>query len=84
LKHAGSETLDRLEHFLSKLRTLPGLVEKKRGTFYKKSSAFLHFHEDPAGIFADIKVDGHFKRFSANTPEQQERLLDCAKKILSA
>ena len=34
--------------------TLPGLIEKKRGVFYRKSRAFLHFHEDPKGMFADL------------------------------
>jgi hypothetical protein len=55
LRHARDEDLDRLEPLLAALRTLPGLVEKKRGTFYRKSRAFLHFHEDPKGLFADIR-----------------------------
>jgi hypothetical protein len=59
------------------------LTEKKRGTFYKKSAAFLHFHEDPAGIFADIKFDGEFKRFEANTPKQHELILTFVKKAVS-
>jgi hypothetical protein len=43
-----------VEGLLVELRTLPGLTEKKRGVFYRKSRAFLHFHEDPKGMFADI------------------------------
>jgi hypothetical protein len=43
-----------VEGLLVELRTLPGLTEKKRGVFYRKSRAFLHFHEDPQGMFADI------------------------------
>ena len=34
------------------------MVEKKRGVFYFKSRAFLHFHEDPKGMFADIREAG--------------------------
>jgi hypothetical protein len=54
MRHARDADLDRLEDLLAQLRTLPGLMEKKRGVFYRKSRAFLHFHEDPRGLFADI------------------------------
>ena len=40
---------------LSRLRALGGLKEKKRGCFYFKSKGFLHFHEDPKGMFADLR-----------------------------
>ena len=79
MKHAGTETLEKLESLLAMIRILPGLVERKRGTFYKKSSAFLHFHEDPAGIFADVKIDGSFQRFSADTPEQWAKIIKAIK-----
>jgi hypothetical protein len=54
MRHARDQDLDRVEGLLVELRTLPGLTEKKRGVFYRKSRAFLHFHEDPQGMFADI------------------------------
>lgn len=54
MRHARDADLDRLEDLLAQLRTLPGLTEKKRGVFYRKSRGFLHFHEDPKGLFADI------------------------------
>jgi hypothetical protein len=54
MRHARDGDLDRVDGLLAQLRTLPGLVEKKRGVFYRKSRAFLHFHEDPKGMFADI------------------------------
>ncbi len=54
MRHARDEDLDRIEDLLAQLRTLPGLAEKKRGVFYRKSKSFLHFHEDPKGMFADI------------------------------
>ena len=54
MRHARDQDLDRLEDLLAELRTLPGLTEKKRGVFYRKSHAFLHFHEDPKGLFADL------------------------------
>lgn len=58
MKHAGPETLSRLAPLLQRLRSIPGLVERTPGSFYLRSSAFLHFHEDPAGVFADVKLDG--------------------------
>jgi len=54
MRHARDQDLDRIETLLAQVRTLPGLVEKKRGVFYRKSRGFLHFHEDPKGMFADI------------------------------
>jgi len=54
MRHARDQDLDRIEDLLVQLRALPGLMEKKRGVFYRKSRAFLHFHEDPKGMFADI------------------------------
>ena len=75
MKHAGSEALDRLESLLAVLRDMPGLREKSRGTFYRGSRAFLHFHEDPTGLFADIRVDVEFERVRATTANEQKRLL---------
>jgi len=49
MKHATAETLAGFGDLLEQLRRIPGLVEKRPGVFYRKSRAFLHFHEDPAG-----------------------------------
>lgn len=76
MKHAGSSTIKLLEALLVKLRVLPGLVERKPGIFYAKSKAYLHFHEDPTGVFADVKLSGNeFERFPVNTQQEQESLL---------
>jgi hypothetical protein len=59
MKHAGAVILDQLEPLLERIRGCGALREKSRGTFYLKSRAYLHFHEDPAGIFVDIRaLDG--------------------------
>jgi len=60
---------------LARLRKLDGLKEKSRGTFYRGSSAFLHFHEDPAGMFADIKIGGEFVRMPVNTRGEIDALV---------
>ncbi|HEY2485383.1 MAG TPA: hypothetical protein VGI36_09555 [Candidatus Binataceae bacterium] len=82
MKHAGPEALDQLEPVLAKLRKLDGLRERKRGAFYRGSSAFLHFHEDPAGFFADLKVADDFIRFPVNSGAEVERLLARAARAL--
>ncbi|MBP6006607.1 MAG: hypothetical protein KA740_02825 [Rhodoferax sp.] len=77
MKHAGPVTLERLKNFLDGLRKIPGLVERRPGTFYRKSKAFLHFHEDPTGVFADVRLDGNeFERIAVNNSQEQMALLD--------
>ncbi len=77
MKHAGPQALDGLEPLIGQLRTLPGMVEKKRGVFYRKSKAFLHFHEDPAGLFADLRAaeGGDFGRYDVSLPAARQALI---------
>ena len=75
MKHAGDTSLDLLDDLLADLRGFGGLKEKKRGVFYCKSKAFLHFHEDPAGLFADLRPDGEWLRLPVNTPAERATLL---------
>jgi hypothetical protein len=75
MKHAGPAALDALDDLLEKLRARPALVERSRGTFYLKSSAFLHFHEDPEGLFADLKIAGDFVRFRVSAAKERAALL---------
>ncbi len=84
MKHAGAITLKGLENLLNEIRQLTedtDVKEKKLGIFYQEASAWLHFHEDPAGIFADLKIAGEFVRFSVNTLDEQQNLLDQIKLI---
>jgi len=75
VKHAGPQALDQLEPILGEIRKLEGLTEKKRGTFYHGGNAMLHFHEDPAGFFADLKIDGEFVRLAVNTKREEAAFL---------
>ena len=81
MRHARPATLDVLEPLLAELRVLPGLNEKKRGVFYAKSRAFLHFHGDPAGLFADLRgaADADFERFDVTGAEGRARLVAAAR-----
>ena len=68
---------------LVQLRALPDLKEKSRGTFYRKSQAFLHFHEDPAGLFADVRLGGaDFTRMRVSTKAEQRALMMAVKAAL--
>lgn len=76
MKHAGATSLVALRDLLDSLRNLNGLVERKPGTFYRKGQALLHFHEDSAGLFADVRLGGQgFTRLPVNTVEEREALL---------
>jgi len=75
VKHAGDEALDRLEPMLAALRAFPELRERTRGTFSRGTKAFIHFHEDPAGLFADVRRHDDFERFDVTTTARQRRLL---------
>lgn len=79
MKHAGAEALAALAPLLAELRSLPGLTERKPGIFYRGSSAFLHFHEDPAGLFADLKQGGAFVRWPVSGAAQRKALLAAAR-----
>ena len=76
MKHAGAAALDALEPLLGRIRAEGVLREKSRGIFYLKSRAYLHFHEDPAGVFVDIRgVDGKdFDRMKLDAAVEAELL----------
>ena len=81
MRHARDQDLDRIEDLLVLLRALPGLVEKKRGVFYRKSRAFLHFHEDPKGMFADISDPD--ERIDVTDAARQAGLMAAARRRLA-
>ena len=53
MKHAGKEALANLHSVLESLRNCGALVERTPGPFHLRSKAFLHFHEDATGLFAE-------------------------------
>ncbi len=75
MRHARPDALDELEPFLEELRRVPGLVERKRGVFHRRSQAFLHFHEDVSGLHADVRLTDGFDRFRVQTADEQRALL---------
>ncbi len=85
MKHATADTLRQIEPLLQRLRALPALTERKPGIFYRGASAFLHFHEDRAGLFVDVKLDGKaFSRLQLDAAADHEALLAKVSAVLSA
>jgi hypothetical protein len=80
MRHARDQDLDRIEGLIDQVRTLSGLVEKKRGVFYRRSRGFLHFHEDPKGMFADISDPD--ERIDVTDAAGQARLMAAARQRL--
>jgi hypothetical protein len=83
MKHATPSSLQQITELLVALRSFGELKETKTGTFYRGRSAFLHFHEDPAGLFADAKLDGReFTRFSLSELDGKDKLLKAVSNAL--
>jgi N-acetylglutamate synthase-like GNAT family acetyltransferase len=84
VRHARDEDLDRIEPLLAQLRSLDGLIEKKRGAFYRGSRAFLHFHEDHGDTYADVRLSGDaFERTRATTKAEQRALVAAVRRALT-
>ncbi len=84
MKHAGPGTLARISFLLEELRARPVLRERRPGVFELKSRAFLHFHDDPSGIFADVRLGEDFVRLPVTSRSQQSDLLELVDDCLSA
>lgn len=85
MKHASEATLKELTPLLERIRSMDGLVEKRPGVFYRKSKAFMHFHEDPEGLFVDVRLDFDepFTRLPVTTSRQRSALISSVRRALS-
>jgi hypothetical protein len=84
LKHAAATDLDQLDNLLTRLREIVVLRERSRGVFYLKSTPFLHFHSDPAGLFADLRAGEEFERYRVSTAAEQTALFKAVERRLKA
>lgn len=82
MKHAGQTALDALDDLLVQLRALHEMRERSRGVFYVRSKAFLHFHEDPTGLYADLRAGADFERFKVDSIAQQQVLVHSVRERL--
>ena len=84
MKHATVDALMQIEALLDQIRERDGLREKKYGIFYRKSRSFLHFHEDPTGLFADLRnPKGDFDRFRVSQASEQTVFLTALDRVLA-
>jgi hypothetical protein len=77
-------TLERIAPLLDVLRDHPALREVEVGEFILDDRDFLHFHEEPEGIYADVRLaKGRVHMPVSSRPEQLE-FLERIDQILSA
>lgn len=74
MKHAGPAALDDLRELIITIQSR-GLKERSPGVFYRGGKAWLHFHEDKAGLFADIRVSAEWERFRVSSPDERAAFL---------
>lgn len=84
MRHARADALAQLSELLQKLRSRKELAERRPGIFYIKGKAFLHFHEDPAGLFADLRQHSDWLRLPVNDPGDEAELLAALDRTLEA
>ena len=84
MRHITPARLDGIEPLLDSLRSVDGLTEKSRGVFYRRSNAFLHFHEDGDDVYADVRLAGSdFERRRVTTKAEQRSLVSAVRKSLA-
>lgn len=73
--HADAAALDALEELLAAIRERDGVRDRRRGYFYRKGRALVHFHQDPAGLYADLHEGSEWHRLRVSEPEERRRFL---------
>jgi hypothetical protein len=76
MRHASPKAIAQLMDLLTAVRARgSGLKEPRPGIFYRKGRAWLHFHEDKAGLFADLRTGADWQRYRVSEPDEQAALL---------
>ncbi len=83
MRHATPDTIAALDDLVTALRGIDGITEKRPGAFSRGSRAFLHFHDDPTGYYADIRFGADFERFRLTTRREQQALLSRVRRELA-
>lgn len=89
MKHMTETGLDQIQPLLQVIDDLAAvhdvLKPRKRGVYYLKSRAFLHFHQHEGDIYADVRLDGvEFARFKVTTQAEQRELVSRIKGAVNA
>ena len=79
-----ASTLKALGPLLEVLRSHSALEEVRPTAFSLNGRDFLHFHESPAGIFADVLLAKGRIHMPVSTPAEQGELLDRIDHVLES
>ena len=82
MKHASETTLVLVAELLAAIRARNVLTEKKPGIFYRKGQAFLHFHEDKASMFMDIRDGADWLRLPATGAGAEQQCLQALDRVI--
>jgi hypothetical protein len=82
MRHAGPAALAALDELIIAIRGRGGLKEPRPGIFYRQGRAWLHFHEDKAGLFADLRTGTEWRRFRVSDKEEWAKLLKVVERSL--
>lgn len=79
-----ASTLEALGPLLEVLRAHPALEETRPASFSLSGRDFLHFHENPRGIFADVLLAKGRIHMPVSTPTEQGELIDRIDQVLDS
>jgi hypothetical protein len=79
VKHATPATIEALEPLRAQIRAVDGLQERKPGLFTKNGRAHVHFHDDPTGVYADVRASEDWDRYRVSTVAERRILLRALK-----
>ncbi len=77
-------TLECIAPLLDVLRAQPTIREVKPAAFHLNGRDFIHFHEGPEGIFADVLLSKSRVRMPVSTRSEQSELLERIEHNLSS
>jgi hypothetical protein len=84
MSRAGGATLDRIADLLGDLRERSVLRERSPGVFDLGPRHFLHFHDAPEGIVADVFLADGRIRMPVETASERADLLEVVDRRLEA
>ena len=79
-----SSTFKDLTPLLDVLRAHPALREARPAAFHLNGRNFVHFHEEPEGVFADVLLTNGRVRMPVSSPAEQAELLERIDHVLES
>src|SRR5437879_4562578 len=79
-----SATFEALKPLLDVLRAHPELREVRPAEFRLDDRNFVHFHEEPEGVFADVLLTKGRVHMPVSSPAEQAELLEQIDQVLES